>query len=41
MINAELKSYNWNEMLREDTTEDAWKKFKDILHKAREKHMFL
>ena len=39
MINAELKSYDWNEMLREDTTEDAWKKFKDILHKAREKHV--
>jgi len=34
-----LKSYDWNEMLREDTTEDAWKKFKDILHKTREKHV--
>jgi len=39
IINAELKSYDWNEMLREDTTQDAWKKFKDILHKAREKHV--
>jgi len=26
-------------MLKEDTMEDAWKKFKDILHKAREKHV--
>ena len=39
MINAELKFYDWNEILGEDTTEDAWKKFKDILHKAREKHV--
>jgi len=26
-------------MLRENTTEDAWKKFKDILHKAIKKHV--
>jgi len=39
MINAELKSYDCNKMPREDTTQDAWKKFKDILHKAREKYV--
>ena len=39
MINAEIKSYDWNQMLVEDTTEDAWKKFKDILHKAIQRHV--
>jgi len=39
MINAELKSYYWNQMLMEDKTEDAWKKFKDILHKTIENHV--
>ena len=39
MINAEMKSYDWNQMLVEDTTEDAWKKFKNILHKAIQKHV--
>jgi len=35
MISEELKSHDWNELLMED----AWKKFKDILHKAIEKHV--
>ena len=39
MINVELKFYNWNQMLMEDKTGDAWKKFKDILHKTIEKHV--
>ena len=39
LINEELKSYDWNQILMEHTTDDAWTKFKDILHKAIEKHV--
>jgi len=41
MINANIKFCVWNRMLSGDTTEAAWKKYKDILHKTIEKYFLL
>ena len=38
-INAKLQAVDWEEVLRNDDTECAWNKFKDILHSLVEKNV--